>query len=1063
MHSKIHAMALLVTLAILPIEGFVDTTGASPPRDPYSPEFFSDLAYHMVGPSRGGRVTAVAGHRAEPSTFYMGATGGGVWKTTDYGLRWDNISDGTFATPSIGAIRVADSDAKVVYVGTGSDGLRSNVIIGKGVYKSTDAGETWEHVGLEAVGNIGAVLIHPRDPDRVYVAAIGNPFAPNPERGVYRSLDGGDSWQRVLFVSEKTGAVDLEFAPDNSDEIYATSWRAERKPWTIISGGQEGGVYKSSDGGDTWTQLTKGLPTGLRGKADLAVSAADADRVYVLIEAPDPEGGVYRSDDRGATWALISDFDKIRTRPFYYCNLEAHPTNPDILWGMAEGFWKTEDAGETWKRQRVPHGDNHDLWVNPDNPDVMVQANDGGANVTVNGGKTWSTQHNQPTAELYQVDISDEFPYRLYAGQQDNTTISVPSLPLTNRPGGSEALWETHGGCETGPVVPKPGDPDIVYANCKGRFGLFNRRTGQEQQHYVGFWNLYGHNPKDLAYRFQRVSPIHVSPHNPNRVYHTSQFVHVTEDGGKTWETISGDLTAFTPETQVVSGAPITLDVTGEEHFSTLYDVQESPHEPGVIWTGANDGPIHLTRDGGKTWKNVTPEELAPHGRVQNIEASPHRPAKAYATILRYQLGDFEPYAYKTENYGASWTRITTGENGIPADHPVRVVREDPDREGLLYAGTEFGMFVSFDDGGRWQAFQLNLPVTPVTDIKMVSGDLVLSTMGRGFWILYDITPLHVLSEQVATSEAYLYPVRQAHRLFQGGRRGPLSPDAPQYPRVGANINYYLASKPTGDVKLEILDAAGQVIREFSTKKKPEEKEAEEPETEEGEAKDKKVSKGFRLPDTSRLLKAAGMHRFTWDLRYSGPEGKDPGEDEPEMHAPQEGEPKEDEDKKDKPKKASPDPEPRRRIPGPRVPPGTYQARLTVGAWSETLSFEVLMDPRVVAEGVTIEDVAAQTDLALKVRDAVTRGRRAAEKLKQSEGRLAEIRRQLVSDKMRYSRPMLIDQLGYLYGGLGRADQKPGRDAYQRFEELDRALQGYLEEMDQLMRDNEGGVEAKDR
>ncbi len=998
---------------------------AQPDDPPVDPELFSELSYRTVGPSRGGRVTAVAGHRAQPSTFYMGASGGGVWKTTDYGTSWHNVSDGFFATGSIGAIRVADSDAGVVYVGTGSDGLRSNVIIGKGVYRSDDAGGTWSHVGLEKVGNIGAVVIHPEDPQLVYVAAIGNPFAANPERGVYRTRDGGGSWERVLFVSEKTGAVDLELAPDNPDEIYATMWRAERKPWTIISGGYEGGVYKSADGGDTWAQLTKGLPDGLRGKADLAVSGGDPDRVYVLIEAPGSVGGVYRSDDRGGSWHQVSDFEKIRTRSFYYCNLEAHPDDPDVLWGMAEGFWKSEDAGHTWKQQRTPHGDNHDMWINPDDPDVYVQANDGGANVTVNGGQTWSPQHNQPTAELYQVDVSDEFPYRLYAGQQDNTTISVPSLPPRMMPGGYTALWEAHGGCETGPAVPKPGDPNIVYANCKGRFGVYDRRTGREKQYYVGFWNLYGHNPKDLAFRFQRVAPIHVSPHDPNRVYHASQYIHVTEDGGRTWETISPDLTAFTPETQVVSGTPITIDVTGEEHFSTLYDVQESPHEAGVIWTGANDGPIHVTRDGGETWRDVTPPGLGPHGRVQSIEVSPHRGAKAYAAILRYQLGDFAPHAYKTEDYGTSWTRIATGDNGIPADHPVRVVREDPGREGLLYAGTEFGMFVSFDDGGRWQPFQLNLPVTPVTDVKVVRGDLVLSTMGRGFWILDNLTPLHELTVEVTSSAAHLFAVRDPYRLVGLRRsRGPGKPEDPRYPAVGANLDYHLGDEPEGELRLEILDTGGEVIREFSS-------EADEEETE------------------PLLTKTAGLHRFTWDLRYSGLEGKDPGEEDPEEREDpaMEHTEKEKPEKKDREKKEKAEGR-RRGGQGPMVTPGTYQARLTLGDWSATRSFEVKMDPRVVAEGVTAADVAAQTQLALEVRDAINGARESYEEL---EKLLTGIREQLVADPVRYSQPMLIDQLKYLYGNLGRADQAPGRDAVERFQELNEALRGPLDEIERIL------------
>ena len=1027
--ARMTTVAAAAAVVLMAAGDSVKGQQAVPDAGPMPPELFAGLSYRTVGPSRGGRVTAVAGHRDQLSTFYMGAIGGGVWKTIDYGATWRNISDGYFATGSIGAIRVAESNPDVIYVSTGSDGLRSNVIIGEGVYKSVDAGRTWEHLGLEDTGNTGAVLIHPENPDLVYVAAIGNPFAPNPERGVYRSRDGGQTWDHVLFVSERTGAVDLEFAPDNPDEVYATTWLAERKPWTIISGGMEGGVHKSTDGGDTWTQLTDGLPTGLRGKADLAVSPADPGRVYVLIEAPAPTGGVYRSDDRGETWRQVTDFQPILNRPFYYLNLDAHPTDPDILWGQAEGFWQSDDAGETWVRRSTPHGDNHDLWVNPDHPDIWIQSNDGGANVTLDAGETWSTQLNQPTAELYQVDVSDEFPYRLYAGQQDNSTISVPAFPPRRVPGGQTALWESHGGCETGPVVPKPGDPAIVYANCKGRFGLFNRRTGQEAQYYVGFWNIYGHNPRDLAFRFQRVAPIHVSPHDPNRVYHGSQFVHVTEDGGETWQTISPDLTAFTPETQVVSGSPITIDVTGEEHFSVLYEIQESPHEPGVVWAGANDGPIHVTRDAGRTWTDVTPPGMGPYGRVQTIEVSPHRPATAYAAILRYQVGDFAPHLYRTDDYGESWTRLTTGDNGIPDDQPVRVVREDPDRQGLLYAGTEFGMFISFDDGARWQPFQLDLPVTPVTDIKIVDQDLVLSTMGRGFWILDDLTPLHEASAAVAAADTHLFAVRDAFRRPSVGFGS--GPAAPQYPPVGAYIDYHLR-EAVDEIRLDILNPAGEVVRTFSNTV---------PDTDDDTLPD---ADDDTLPDadddtlptccdwrleaagTSRLPAEAGAHRFVWDLRLPGPWS---------ARAAQSG----------------------RR--GPRVPPGRFEARLTVGDRSETQAFQVRLDPRVAAEGLTSTDIRAQVDLAMEARDALSEARLAVERMERARidgelGALEEIYDELVTQSRRYSQPMVVDQLQYLYSNLIVADQRPGRDAELRYEDLRGALDEQMAALEKLLDTN---------
>jgi len=984
------------------------------------PELFKDLRYRCIGPSRGGRVTSVTGIASQPSVFYMGATGGGVWKTTDYGQSWVNVSDGYFETGSIGAIQVADSDPDIIYVGTGSDGIRSNVIAGRGVYKSEDAGKTWKFLGLRNVGQVGAVEIHPDNPDIVFIAAIGNVFGPSPERGVYRTLDGGETWDNVLFLSEKTGAVDLEFCPDNPDEIYASMWHCERKPWTIISGSTEGGIFKSSDGGDNWIHLTEGLPQDLIGKSDLAVSSADSGRIYVLMEAA-PGGGLYRSDDRGQSFTLVSDKEELVNRPFYYTNLDADPTNADILYVNTGRFWKSADGGKTWVTRSTPHGDNHDMWINPKNPDVFIQSNDGGANVTLDGGKTWSTQFNQPTAELYQVDIDDQFPYWVYAGQQDSSTIAVPSLPPYSSPVGPMGYWISVGGCETGPAVPKPGNHHIVYANCKGRFGRYNKITGQEMQFYVGAADMYSHNPRDLKYRFQRVSPIHVSPHDAEVVYHASQYLHRTTDGGVTWETISPDLTENDPSKQVISGSPITRDITGEEFYSTIYSVRESTLEKGLIWVGANDGPIHVTRDGGKTWINVTPKDLPPGGRVQTVEPSPHLPGKAYVAVYRYLLNDWQPYIFRTEDYGQTWIRLTTGHNGIPEDYPTRVVREDPDREGLLYAGTEFGIYISFDDGAHWQSFQLNLPVTPVTDIKVYRRDLVLSTMGRSFWILDNVSPLHHLSIDLADAESHLFPPRDAYRMHYRARSMRGSLWVPEYREPGVMIDYLFSEEPSGSVVLEIRDSNGDLIRAFSSERSV---------IEPGDKSVQALIEELKRTGGSRLQKSPGMHRFFWDMRHAGAWNQN---------------------------------QMRSGRGGSLVAPGTYQAKLIAGDWNHTERFRILVDPRVTDDGVTHADLVAQESLSLRIRDMHSTANRLVERIRtaresaeisgKNKERLSGLYAKLVTAEDPYPQPMLIDQISYLSSMLTRADQKPGRDAYVRFDELNQELSGYLVEIGKILGD----------
>ncbi|MEM7368404.1 MAG: hypothetical protein AAF587_07350 [Bacteroidota bacterium] len=979
--------------------------------------FYQAFEYRCVGPSRGGRVTAVAGIRSQPGTFYMGASGGGVWKSTDYGTSWHNVSDGYFGTPSIGAIRVVQHYPDIVYVGTGTDGLRSNIIQGDGMYKSSDGGSSWEHIGLEHSGHIGAVEIHPANPDIVFVAAIGNAFSPNEERGVFRTQDGGESWEKVLFLSDTTGFADLEIHPSNPDIIYAAAWRAERKPWTIISGGEEGGIYKSTDGGDSWNKLTEGLPDSLIGKIDLAVSPAQADWLYAVVEAPQKEAGFYLSKDGGDSFALVSTNIGLTNRPFYYTNIDADPQNPDVIYVMANGYFKSTNQGKSWKTLRPPHGDNHDMWINPDNPDLFIESNDGGANITHNGGKTWSSQLNQPTAELYQIEVDDQHPYWLYAGMQDNyTTLAVPSLPPYAHQAGPIGLVMNTGGCETGPAVPKPGNHNIVYANCKGRFSVYNKLTGQEQSYDVGARNMYGHNPKDLKFRFQRVSPIHVSPHDPNVIYHTSQYVHKTTDEGKSWEIISPDLTAFEADKQVISGTPLSRDITGEEFYSTIYAIRESPVKAGVIWVGANDGPVHVSLDGGKEWAEVTPPSLKKGGRIDCVEPSPHRASKAYFTSLRYQLGDTRPYIFRTTDNGKNWTLLTSGSNGIPADVPVRVVREDPNQEGLLYAGTEIGVFVSFDDGEQWEAFQQNLPLTPITDLKVHEEDLVLSTMGRSFWILDNISTLRQGVSEKKQESVVLYQPKPTYQYrYRGSRNLPANKSDIHYPPSAAIIDYYLSEDALDSIKLEVLNAEGKIVRTlFGVADSAKEQTKISTDMASNRVS---VRLGQNLPATK------GLHRFRWDMRHEGAWDKARS---------------------------------KRFRGGPRVSPGSYTLRLSVAGQTVAQQLSLLMDPKVENNTATLEDLKKQEALCLQVihllseakkytnsvqieRKALERKEKKKALRKKEQERLAVLlntESQLVTKKGRYEQPMLLSQIGYLFGIISAADQLPGKDAYERYEEL---------------------------
>ncbi|MEC7263503.1 MAG: hypothetical protein VXW38_07155 [Bacteroidota bacterium] len=966
---------------------------------------FNAFQYRTIGPARGGRVTTVTGTALEPGTFYLGASGGGVWKTEDYGTSWFNVSDGFFDTPSIGAIEVAENDANIVYVGTGSDGIRSNIIAGKGMYKSIDAGKTWEHIGLENVGQIGAVEIDPTNNNIVWVAAIGNAFKSNPERGIFKTTDGGKTWEKVLFVSDEVGFADLELLPGNPNVVYAAAWKARRTPWTIDSGGEnkDGGIYKSVNGGKDWVKLEEGLPKGLIGKIDLAVSPVDSRILYAVIEAPDKERGLYKSIDQGKSFTHVSDNEDLVNRPFYYTNLELDPTNPDIIYSNANPLIKSTDGGKTWKQMSVPHGDNHDIWLNPNNPDLLIQCNDGGANISHNGGKTWSTQFNQPTAEIYQVAVDEQYPYWVYGAQQDNTTIAIPSkAPSATTTPGTPIMLNV-GGCETGPVIPMPGNHYMVYNNCKGRFSVYSKKTGIDREYSIGASNIYGHNPKDLKYRFQRVAPIHVSPYDPEVVYMGSQFLHRTSNGGKNWEIISPDLTANESDKQVISGNPITRDITGEEYYSTLYSIRESKIAKGTIWTGSNDGVISVTKDGGKTWKNVTPKKLPKGGRVESVEPSQFNPAKAYIAVERHLLGDNKPYFYKTDNYGESWELISTDSNGIPSDYFARVLREDPVREGLLYAGTEYGMFVSFDDGKNWKKFQQNLPIVPITDIILFRGDIIISTMGRGFWIIDNITSLEDQSITSLGDSAVLF--KPANTIRYDSPRGG---DFPDYPSTSVLIDYYLPSDMKSGVQLDILDVQNKVVASIvsdSTQLKSTKEEVE----------DMGLNMTFVYLD-KKLETKKGINRFAWDLRQKGPWDKNKN---------------------------------RRYKGGPVVPPGMYKAKLTVGDAIYEQPFEILIDPRLKEDGVTLDNILEQQQLVFKVIDLLSDAKMLQDKLEKKIKELEKskvgddklehyktILKQLKNEEGAYPQPMMVGQISYLYYILSGSDKEPGQEEKERYSEL---------------------------
>ena len=1012
--------ALLATLCLVPAAlsaQVVDSTA------------FNGLAWREIGPFRGGRSAAVTGSVARPHEYYMGTTGGGVFKTSDGGLTWHATSDGYFGG-TIGAIAVSETNPDIVYVATGEYPIRGNVSHGDGVYRSDDGGTTWRYIGLADTRQISRVRIHPKNPNLVYVGAQGHVFGPNPDRGVYRTYDGGRTWKRILFRNDSTGVTDLVMDPNKPEVLYAAFWQAGRKPWLLSSGGAGSGIFKTTDGGDTWKEITRnaGMPKGIIGNIGLTVSPAMSSRVWAIVEAED--GGVFRSDDGGTTWTRMNWERKLRQRAWYYSRIFADPKDSMTVYVLNTSVWRSKDGGRTFARVRDPHGDNHDLWIAADNPNRMINANDGGANVSTNGGRTWTAQ-TFATAQFYHVSTTNHFPYWVCGAQQDNSSLCGPSAQ-----GGGTHIddWKNGGGCESGYVVALPDQPDIVFAGCYG--GVISRVDLRDESYRdVSPWpvNPLGHGAEDAKYRMQWTSPIVISPHDPKVIYVGSNVVFRTDNQGQSWTPISPDLTRHDPVTLKSSGGPITKDNTGVEVYGTVFTIAESPKEKGTIWAGSDDGLIHVTRDGGKKWDNVTPKAIGDFTRVSIIEASPHDAGTAIAAVNRYQLDDLRPYIWLTTDYGKTWKRIDAG---ISQTEFVRVVREDPVRRGLLYAGTERGVWVSFDMGGHWQRLQRNLPAVPVHDLTVKDNDLVAATHGRSFWILDDVSLLRTVAPDVASKNMQLFQPADAWRVNWGFAAPYMGLPAGQNPPSGAVIDYWVKNADQ-KVTLDFYDAKGQLIKSFTSASdtfsvadsmrykgkldslrdlgiiaaavdtmitrtvQPEEEEA-------------PAHPG--APD--RVSNKKGMNRFVWDMQY-------------------------------------PDAAWFSRmvlwtgfLQGPVAVPGTYTAKLTVGDQSDSKNFALKKDPRSTASQADLEE---QFALLIKIRDDVSAANNGVTSIRKIKAQLADrrakmnnkelgagleqklsaVEQQLYSVQNRAGQDMLNypirlnDQLGSLYYAVAAADAKP--------------------------------------
>ena len=939
---------------------------------PVAQSLLANMTFRCIGPPRGGRSVAVAGDSDNRAVFYFGAVAGGVWKTEDAGTTWTNISDGFFKTSSVGALAVSDSDPNVIYAGMGETTIRLDVSHGDGVYRSGDGGQTWTHRGLSDTRHIGEIRIDPKNPEHVFVAALGHAFGPNEERGLYRSTDGGKNWDQVHFTSDKAGAVDVTFDPRNPETVYATVWQTHRNFWELSSGGPDSGIWKSSDGGDSWEEITRnnGLPkSAVIGKVGIAASPVKAGRVWALVEASEGSG-LYRSDDFGETWTLLTDDTKLRYRPWYYMHVFADTQDPETLYVNNLEMWRSNDAGKTFDRIGTPHGDNHDLWIDPRDNQRMIQGNDGGANVSFNGGESWSTIYNQLTAQFYTVTTDNREPYYyVYGTQQDNSSLAVPSGAKDGA-----IVWAdsySAGSGESGFMAVHPDDPNIVFVGAVGSspggggsLQRYDHRSGQIQLVNVSPELHGGIGPGELTYRFPWTYPILFSPHDSDTLYTAGNVVFRSTDEGHSWEPISPDLTRNDPAKLGVSGGPITKDTSGAEHYCTIATLRECPLEPGVIWSGSDDGLVHVTRDSGASWEEVTPPDLPEWCFIRTVEPSPHAAGTVYLAATRYKLDDNTPYLYRTDDYGQTWQPIVgQGEKAIPDDDFVRVIRADPARAGLLYVGTETGLYLSTDDGATWETWQSNLPVTPIYDLTVKGSDLVLATHGRSFWIMDDLTPLHQMMEEEQADGVRLFRPRQAWRVLpdlfapwitedgkdywvslgkaatfhaekdETGQVVRTFLDAGQSGPAGVVVYYTLGDEIPDDkgsmVKLEFWDFDGELVREIHPQRD-----------------------GYDdLSDDEKAFDAGpwivvkpGVCRFLWDLRHQGSKKVLGNKLAGEANV------------------------------GPLVVPGTYQARLTVtnssgDAETQTQSFEVVNDPRV---EVSKADLAAQLEALLEIRDKIS-------------------------------------------------------------------------------------------